>query len=367
MEYDMVNPSVPIKPALFDGQRRYILSTSGPTMVGRQSCAILLSNPGVALQHARLNPTRSGYTLEMVGGDVFINGLLITSPTLLKPGDNVKIGEATLIYEGPAVSEILREQSLSYDALFDKVKGSVVGIRTHQGLGSGFFVHASGLLVTNRHVVEYEREVSVYSLEGKQFTGWVVRAFPEIDLAFVRVEGASPLVPPFSPSAMTRVGQAVLVIGHPMGLTNTLTKGIISAINREVMGNIFLQTDAAINPGNSGGPLFNELGEVVGVAAMGIGHSQGLNFAIPVELVQRRMEQFMGEEARVKRGQGVYCIVCGFFSTGGTYCPNCGVSVTEGSPIASGNLPTKPHVTCANCGKPLNPGDQFCPNCGNRV
>jgi hypothetical protein len=349
---------------LFDGQRRYFLSTSGPTIIGQKACAIMLSSPGVALQHARLTPGRSGFTVETAGGEVLVNGQLIAAPTLLKPGDTLKIGESTLTYEGPAVSSA-PEQKLSYDELFEKVKGAVVGIHTATGLGSGFFVHPSGLLATNRHVVGYERAVSVQLADGKQVPGRVVRSFPELDLAFVRLDSPAPFTPPFAPPGLIRVGQAVLVIGHPRGLSNTLTRGIISAVNREVMGNTYLQTDAAINPGNSGGPIFNELGEIVGMAAMGIGQSQGLNFAIPADLVRRRSEQFLAEEKRVAQGQGVYCFVCGYFGIGGAYCPNCGVGL-ERPTTPQAAAPAGP-APCKNCGKSLNPGDLFCPACGTRV
>ena len=351
------------RPALFDGQRRYYLSTAGPTLVGKQGCAILLSAGDVAPQHARLVPGRRGFAIEAVGGEVKVNGSPIAHAVDLSPGDEIGLGSITLTYEGPL--EANQDQVLSYDQLFEKVKSAVVGIRTSTGLGSGFFAHSSGLIVSNRHVVGYDHEVQVQLANGKQIQGRAVRAFPEIDLAFLRTDLAPTLVPPLAAAGSSRVGQAVLVIGHPMGLANTLTRGIISAVNREVMGNVYLQTDAAINPGNSGGPLFNELGEVVGVATMGLNQSQGLNFAIPVEMVQRKMQQFANEESRVQRGQGVYCVVCGYFSAGGVYCPNCGVTLAEYSQekTATGNTPAQ----CPQCGKVLNPGDQFCSSCGRHI
>lgn len=362
----MTNSETPLRSALFDGQRRYFLSSASPTLVGRQGCAILLSGEGIALQHARLTPGRNGFTIDPVGGEVQINGNPITGPIGLAPGDEIKLGDILLTYEGPPLYSVNQEQVLSYDQLFEKVKSSVVGIQTSTGLGSGFFIHENGLIVSNRHVVGYEREVEVHLVDGKQIKGRLVRSFPEIDIAFIRANLAPTLVPHLAPPGSSRVGQVVLVIGHPMGLANTLTRGIISAINREVMGNVYLQTDAAINPGNSGGPLFNDLGEVIGVATMGISQSQGLNFAIPVEQLQRRIEQFTAEEARVKHGQGVYCIVCGCFGLGGVYCPNCGVAFenqNEAKPAGQAGSAAQ----CGNCGKALNPGDQFCPSCGTHI
>jgi S1-C subfamily serine protease len=362
----VTNSEAPVRSALFDGQRRYFLSSATPTLIGRQSCAILLSGEDIALQHAKLVPGRNGFTVEPVGGEVQVNGSSISKATGLAPGDEIKLGSIQLTYEGPALDAANQEQALSYDQLFEKVKTSVVGIQSTTGLGSGFFVHENGLIVSNRHVVGYERELNIHLADGKQVNGRVMRSFPEVDLAFIRTNLAPTLVPRLAPPGVSRVGQAVLVIGHPMGLANTLTRGIISAVNREVVGNTYLQTDAAINPGNSGGPIFNDLGEVIGVATMGLSQSQGLNFAIPVEQLQRRIEQFAAEEARVKRGQGVYCVICGSFGLGGVYCPNCGVTFeNENEAKTAGQAASA--AQCSNCGKTLNPGDQFCSSCGTHI
>jgi len=334
-------------------------------MIGKQGCAILLVDPSIAMQHARLQPSVNGFSVEAIGAEVQVNNLAISAPTVLKPGDKLTLGSVELTYEGPDLSKQGAEHKLSYDELFEKVKSCVVGIRTPGGLGSGFFVHAKGLIVSNRHVVGYERDVEIHLIDGKQLVGHVVRSYPETDLAFIQTGLASNFVPSFVSPAIVRVGQAVLVIGHPLGLANTLTRGIISAVNREVMGNVYLQTDAAINPGNSGGPLFNESGEIIGVAAMSIGNSQGLNFAIPAEQLRWRMEQFLAEEMRVQRGRGVYCIVCGYYCTGGVYCPNCGVSFE--STLAKTPAPATVTQQCSKCGKPMNPGDQFCSACGTHL
>lgn len=360
----MTNPETPVRPALFDGQRRYFLSTASPTLIGQKGCAILLSGEGIMPQHAKLVPARAGFTVESVGGEVQVNGNVITAPKALMPGDEVTLGSIILKYEGPDPA-VIQAQALSYDQLFEKVKGSVVGIRVGPGLGSGFFAHDSGLIVSNRHVIGYEREVEVYLADGSQVKGKVVRAFPEMDVAFIRVKIVPTLVPLLAAAGSSRAGQAVLVIGYPKGLSNTLTRGIISAVNREVMGNVYLQTDAAINPGNSGGPIFNDLGEVIGVATMGLSESQGLNFAIPADQVQRRMELFLSEEARVQHGQGVYCNICGYFGFGGVYCPNCGVNLEDQNSSRAVQPASPPQ--CANCGKALNPGDQFCSSCGTHV
>lgn len=324
------NALAPRRAFLADGMRRYFLSTSGPTFIGASGCAILLNGPGIESRHARVVPTRAGFKLEALEGAVLLNHARLENGALLNTGDIVSISEFSLVFEGPSVPLAEQGQALSYEALYEKLSGCVVSLRRDTALGSAFFVHPSGLLVTNRHVVKYARQVEATLADGRKTIGQVMRSFPGLDLAFARlVDVNTPIVPPFVPPAMVRVGQSVLAIGHPMGLSNTLTRGIISAIDRSVSGNTYLQTDAAINPGNSGGPLFNEYGETVGVATFGVGHAQGLSFAIPAEVVRLQMEVFLTEEARIQSGRGVYCNVCGGYGLGGEYCSTCGVELGD--------------------------------------
>lgn len=350
------------RPCLRDGERRYFLSPAGPAVIGRQSCAILLSDPGVAPQHARISPSRQGFVIEALGGQVLVNEAPLSAPALLRPGDAVGIGPARLVYEGPEPADPQAVRA-GFDQIFEQARESVVAVRCGQALGSGFFVRADGLLITNRHVVGYEREVLVQTADGRQEPGAVVRAFPEVDLAFVRIDGGNRPVLPLAPEGSVRVGQAVLALGHPHGLSNTLTRGIISAVDREVRGSLYLQTDAAISSGSSGGPLLNEYVEVVGVATLGMGEGQGLNFAVPAEVVLRRLERLRSEEARLQKGRGVYCVVCGLLSAGGAYCPGCGVELGEKRGAAARLQP----AACARCSKMLSPGDQFCSGCGLQV
>lgn len=358
-----------LKPILRDGQRQYLLNSVAPTLIGRQGCAILLGGTEVAPKHARVVPSRKGFVIEAMEGEVIINDAVLASPRLLQPGDALRFGTVVMTYEGPGLEDnSLEVGRLEYDELFQRVKDCVVGIQHGGGSGSGFFVHPDGIIVSNRHVVGYERTVRVQLVDGRQLRGRVMRAFPEVDLAFIRVEGVKPVVPPLAPAGSVQVGQAVLVIGHPMGLANTLTRGIISAVNREVMGNVYLQTDAPVNPGNSGGPIFNDYGEVLGVATMALRRGQGLNFAVPAEQVAFRLARFLSEAARVQAGRGVYCNVCGLYSAGGSYCPACGVAFAVTDPdINDARFNPVPALSCTNCGNPLNPTDRFCSACGTRT
>ena len=137
--------------------------------------------------------------------------------------------------------------------------------------GSGFLIDPKGVILTNYHVVDGADQVIVELKDGRKFTSKDIHGDPKTDLAIVRIEDAKPL--PYlelGDSGAMEIGDRVLAVGAPFGLTGSVTAGIISAKGRNLNLNAyddFLQTDAAINPGNSGGPLVNLQGEVIGINA----------------------------------------------------------------------------------------------------
>jgi serine protease Do len=173
----------------------------------------------------------------------------------------------------------------------------VVQVRTPSGLGSGFFINEEGFLITNFHVIEGETQISIEvyhhkngQLERQTYKQVRIVAMNKFaDLALLQIQDAD--VPKFKFVAVgsadaLAVGERVFAIGSPLGLERTVTEGILSTKTRQLGGDLFLQTTAQINPGNSGGPLFNLLGEVVGVTNMKIIAGEGLGFAIPAEVVR---------------------------------------------------------------------------------
>lgn len=167
-----------------------------------------------------------------------------------------------------------------------------------RGVGSGFVVRASGLIVTNFHVIRGADKLQVTFSDGTKLEGKVVGKDPASDLALVKVVPKAPLsVLNLADPKSLRVGQYVVAVGSPLGLSQSVTSGILSAINRTIGLNArvsFLQTDAPINPGNSGGPLLNLAGEVVGVNTAVAARGQGIGFAIPVELLANALPQLEG-------------------------------------------------------------------------
>ncbi|MEV4350818.1 trypsin-like peptidase domain-containing protein, partial [Actinoplanes sp. NPDC049596] len=168
----------------------------------------------------------------------------------------------------------------------------VVSVQAGNGSGSGFAFDDRGHIVTNNHVVAAGGPITVIGADGRRLTATLVGTDPSNDIAVLRVEGSAnlPALPLADPRA-TRVGEPVLAVGSPLGLSGTVTAGIISAVDRPVrLGGTArrtaVQTDASINPGNSGGPLINARGEVIGVntaiATLEGGGSIGIGFAVPI-------------------------------------------------------------------------------------
>lgn len=162
------------------------------------------------------------------------------------------------------------------------------------GTASGFFIDVEGRVLTNAHVIDGKNEIDVVLGGGRRVPARLVGTAPHLDLAVLQVSVPAgethPL--PLGDSAALQVGQKIMVIGNPLGLHNTLTVGVVSALNRTVpgtpieLGDALIQTDAAINPGSSGGPMLNSAGEVVGVNTLG-SDAQGLGFAVPIHLARR--------------------------------------------------------------------------------
>jgi serine protease Do len=178
----------------------------------------------------------------------------------------------------------------------------------HHGFGSGFIIDPQGVIVTNHHVVAGADEVQVELRDGRKFVSHNIKSDPKTDLAVIRVETKEPL--PYltlGDSGAMEIGDRVLAVGAPFGLTGTVTHGIISAKGRNLHLNMyedFLQTDAAINPGNSGGPLVNLRGEVIGVNSAIKSHSggfQGIGLAIPSNMAREVTGQLL-KDGTVHRG-----------------------------------------------------------------
>jgi serine protease DegS len=180
--------------------------------------------------------------------------------------------------------------------------------RVQRGLGSGVIVDARGHIVTNQHVVAESDQISVQLADGRTAAAKVVGRDPDTDLAILRIELPRLPVMTLGRSDRVAVGDTVLAIGNPLGLSQTVTHGIVSATGRAQLGvatfENFIQTDAAINVGNSGGALVNARGELIGINTAVLGKNlgaEGIGVAIPVDLVRGVMKEIL-QHGRVVRG-----------------------------------------------------------------
>ena len=216
-----------------------------------------------------------------------------SSTTGISPGNSTGI-DTTLIYNYANLSIVTVQGSQATSSFF--------GTSYEQVEGSGFVIQQGGsyYVVSNYHVVQNDVNISVTFQDGNAFRGTVVGSDPYSDLAVLTVSGApagefNPLT--FAASSTLRVGQPVVAIGNPYGLSGSLTEGLVSQLGRtiqdETSGNFsiadVIQISTPINPGNSGGPLLNAQGQVVGITTAIVSGSQGIGFAIPSDTVVKEL------------------------------------------------------------------------------
>ena len=223
----------------------------------------------------------------------------IASTTIVKNQNNQPIPKFP---EGSPFDDFFKD-------FFENEKRNIPSQRPMIGLGSGFIIDSSGVIVTNSHVIEGADEITVILHDQKKFKAKLLGRDPKADLAVLKINPGKTLLKEikWGNSDIMRVGDWSIAIGNPLGLGGTVTAGIISAISRDI-GNgpyvKFLQTDASINRGNSGGPLFNIEGEVIGINTAIIsqsGGSIGLGFAIPSSSAKKIVDQ-LTKFGRTKRG-----------------------------------------------------------------
>jgi len=161
--------------------------------------------------------------------------------------------------------------------------------QVRQSLGSGFIISSDGFILTNNHVVDKANDIKVSFDDGRMLEAKLIGKSPEIDIALIKVEASGLPAVTLGDSEALEVGEWVMAIGNPFGLSHTVTKGIVSAKGRVIGAGPYddlIQTDAAINPGNSGGPLFDMKGQVVGINTIIIAAGQNLGFAVPINMVK---------------------------------------------------------------------------------
>jgi putative serine protease PepD len=223
----------------------------------------------------------------LLGAGFVTRGLVDEDPTSVVAASAttapaVTVADPTPLVEGDAEEPVA--------AVAEALGPSVVKIQTQEGLGSGVVYDEAGLILTNAHVVGSETTVQVVFSDGTTTEGEVLGTDEANDIAVVQVAATDGLTVARLATDEARVGQLAVAVGSPFGLEQTVTSGVVSAVNRPVQGATndvvgMLQTDAPINPGNSGGALANRQAEVIGINSMIFsesGENNGIGFAIPI-------------------------------------------------------------------------------------
>ena len=194
-----------------------------------------------------------------------------------------------------AQQTVRRQRSLFDDFFFGQDS------RPAKSLGSGVIIDPKGIILTNDHVISGASKIIATTKDGKELDCDVVGSDADNDLAVLKARGAVSNLPTIKlgSSSDLMIGETVVAIGNPFGLSNTVTAGVLSALGRSVPGenqrvySDFLQIDAPINPGNSGGPVVNIQGDMIGVATAIIGGAQGIGFAIPADRARRIVDDLL--------------------------------------------------------------------------
>jgi S1-C subfamily serine protease len=222
------------------------------------------------------------------------------------------------------------------------------------GNGSGVIISTDGYVLTNNHVVEDALTITIRTRDGKILSGKVKGRDPATDLAVVKVEASGLAAAKLGDSVLARVGEWVVAVGSPFGLSYSVTTGVISAKDRGGLGmnavEDYIQTDASINPGNSGGPLVSLGGEVLGINTMIVGRGSGIGFAVPSNIARRVADQLIktGKVQRAWLGVGVQDLTPDLAKAFGV-APYAGVLINEIAPtgpaaagkIVAGDIVTK--------------------------
>jgi serine protease Do len=242
--------------------------------------------------------------------------------------------------------------------------------RTEKALGSGVIVAPEGYILTNNHVVEGAKEVTVTLHDKREFKARVVGTDPRTDVAVLKIEGSNFPALTLADSSKVEVGDFVLAIGDPFGVGQTVTSGIVSATGRGGLGieqvEDFIQTDAPINPGNSGGALVDDEGHLIGIntaiLAGNSGGNQGIGFAVPVNMARHDLNEILAH-GKVEHGylgilpQDVTPALAKAFNTSETNGALVG-EITPNSPAAHSGLKQGDMIVAVN-GQPISDASQL--------
>jgi serine protease DegS/serine protease DegQ len=302
-------------------------------------------------------PPRSEPAIAPASGPVsYADAVAAAEPSVVNIYANkIVTGQAFRMYNDPLLQQLLGGQPTTYQ-------------RREQTLGSGVIVNAQGhdYVLTNNHVIAHAADIQVLLYDGRIAKATLVGADEETDLAVLKIDASNLPSIRIADEQPLRAGDVVLAIGNPLGLNQTVTMGIVSAIGRQLNSSSaedFIQTDAAINLGNSGGALINARGLLVGINTLLIGKAagaEGIGFAIPVNTAMKVLDQIIATGHVVRGWLGADYAFVPVAANSGLPAAARGAQVTDvypGSPAALAGI--QPHDILLKIGKDdiLDPAD----------
>ena len=328
-----------------------------------EPAALATSVPTTPVRPASSGSGRSGRGVGTLLAASLLSAVLASSGTILALRATGVLDRPTLVPAGPTGTTVGasnqprpdNENSATIDVAAAvspavvriTIGGNVdtsTGIIPETGVGSGVIYNSAGWILTNRHVVEGSDSLAVELNDGRVLDGTVYGIDTLTDLAIVKVEGSGLPAASLGDSSALKVGQLVIAIGSPLGTyTNSVTSGIVSAKGRSIIAdgndnlNNLIQTDAAINPGNSGGPLLDAGGLVVGINTAIAADSNGIGFAIPIDIARPIMEQAVAGQKLARPYMGII-----YRALDVQYAEANDLPVSDGAVIIPGNGPDGP-------------------------
>ena len=273
-------------------------------------------------------PSAAGATHPGNGPASYADAVAVAAPSVVNIYANKIVTEqAVKMYDNPVLQQLFGGQPTIYQ-------------HREQTLGSGVIVSAQGqgYVLTNNHVIAQAADIQVLLYDGRIAKATLVGADEETDLAVLKIDASNLPVIRMADQQPLRAGDVVLAIGNPLGLNQTVTMGIVSAVGRQLnsaSAEDFIQTDAAINLGNSGGALVNTEGELVGINTLLIGKAagaEGIGFAIPVATARKVLDQLIATGHVVRGWLGADYAFVPVAANGGLPAAARGVQVTEVTP-----------------------------------
>ncbi|WEN14564.1 trypsin-like peptidase domain-containing protein [Rhodanobacter sp. AS-Z3] len=283
----------------------------------------------------------------------YADAVAAAAPSVVNIYANKIVTEQALrMYDNPLLQQLFGGQPTTYQ-------------HREQTLGSGVIVNAQGYVLTNNHVIAHAADIQVLLYDGRIAKASLVGADEESDLAVLKIDASNPPVIPIA-TQPPRPGDVVLAIGNPLGLNQTVTMGIVSAIGRQLNSSSaedFIQTDAAINLGNSGGALVNAEGQLVGINTLLIGKAagaEGIGFAIPVATAKKVLDQIIATGHVVRGWLGADYAFVPVAANSGLPAAARGVLVTTvypGSPAALAGIQPRDILLRIGSNDILGPAD----------